>query len=203
MKHPHVPSEISKPTSIPRFHGGIRAVLAALSLCFCLLLTPAKGAVFTIQDGIPATTLVPVSVPVSFSGFSEGTGVQFSVSWDPNILSYQSHSWNSALLGENIVVGSNVGSGQMGLTYTRPNQFGIDSAVLLTISFNALDVGNSPLNFVDTPTLRAISPATSTATWDSGSVEVVPEPVNVALGAFAGLVVVGSSLRRFLVRRTN
>jgi len=134
-----------------------------------------------------------VSLNIVVTNFTGVTGIQFSMDWDPALLSYVGITTGGLPL---------FGSGNIGLTYTSAGKLGIawddiyglgvtlpDGTNLFTINFVARGVpGTSAVNISDVPTLREVvfgttpqTPATADGQVLIGSVLSPPTIASLSL----------------------
>jgi len=173
--------------------------LAVAILCIA---NAAHSAVFTSVGG-SVSPGGSVSVPITVSDFNDVTSFQFTLQWDSNVLQYSS-TGNYGLAG---LVGGSFGylaPNRLTVGWDDPNAVGVtvpSGTTIFSVNFNAVgSPGSSSLiDFTDDPTRREVSVLFSVADFGqtAGTVEVVPEPVNLALGAF-GCVLVGTAAFRRL-----
>ncbi|MEI8041812.1 MAG: cohesin domain-containing protein, partial [Verrucomicrobiota bacterium] len=119
-----------------------------------------------------------VSLNIVVTDFTGVTGIQFSMDWDPALLSYNGFTVGGLPL---------FGSGNIGLTYTSAGKLGIawddiyglgvtlpDGTNLFTINFVARGVpGTSAVNISDVPTLREVVFGTTPQTPTSANGHVL------------------------------
>ena len=137
------------PTVLRRLSGLVALLVAAFPLC-------AQSAVFYVED-VTAEAGEEVMVNVRATGVSSVVGVQFSVSWDPEVLSYLGVE-NIALDGapnENFNQ-TRVDSGYVGYLEVDQSLVGFsyaDSAVVFTLRFQSLSEVSqeTAIGFADTP----------------------------------------------------
>lgn len=191
-----------------RFATIAAGLIAASQLCP----QTARAAVitFTAADS-SAPPSSPVVVPVSVNDFNDVLLFQFTIEWNPSIVQFSSVANLANLPGftvGNFGTGS-TGSGRLTVSWDDGDLSGEDlanGAKLFDINFTTLGgIGSStPVQFTDNPTPRlvgvnmggTVTPATFAQ--DDGSITVVPEPVNTALGVFGAILAGGMIGRRFL-----
>lgn len=149
-----------------------------------------RAAVFSLPD--KSVQPGPVSLPLTMSGLSGASTITFTLAWDKDALQYTSYTKDLSPIGFTVDE-SQTGNGLLGVRYIGTIPVASE-LTLMTFSFSANS--SSAVTFQDGP-IRPLSPTTD-ATWDSGSVEVVPEPVNVALGLFAGFASLVCGFRKLL-----
>jgi hypothetical protein len=148
-------------------------------------------------------------VPVTTAGFTDINNFQFTLTWDPSVITFDSTS-NYGLPG--------LGVGSFGFLEGRPDRLTVswddlgspttraDGTTLFSVVFNAVGQPgeDSSINFSDDPTPREVTAGVGAQEGTimvfegvPGMVTVVPEPINVALGIFGGLVAVTAGYRKF------
>ncbi len=170
---------------------GLSSALAGLAF-FCQALA-ANAAIFDLPN-LTAQPNTTVNVIVTATDFDVTTGFNFDLAFDPAVIGYQGYSGN--LPGLYTPNTDNVGAGTFGIIYEPQGATGTVNGEVLRLEFlTSSTAGISELNF--------LFPAPDGATFNDGQLEVVPEPVNVALGIFAGIGIVGTGVRRWLKARRN
>lgn len=157
-------------------------------------------------------------LPIDVSGFTTVSSFQFTLQWDPGVLSFSSESGFANIGGfssGNFGI-SSVSSGKLTVSWDDPNFAtdggGVslsDGSPLFLINFAA--VGNtglhSDISFVDVPTAREVTVLGNLATFlsVSGGVDVtpVPEPSTAALGLLAFGVSASGIARRIRANRSK
>src|SRR5436190_6538590 len=156
------------------------------------------------------------SLPIDVSGFSTVSSFQFTLQWDPGVLTFASEG-NFANIGGftsgNFGTAS-VSSGKLTVSWDDPNFAtdggGVslaDGSSLFSLNFTA--TGNtglhSDVDFVDVPTAREVTIQGNLETFFSvsGGVDVtpVPEPSIAALGCLGLAVTVRGFARRIRAGR--
>jgi hypothetical protein len=198
--------------------GTSRVALIAAGLLVTSIpgLQTAHGAVITFTAGdASAPPSSPVIVPISVTDFTDVLLFQFTIQWNPNVVQFSSIANLANLPG--FAVGNfgtgNTGSGQLTVSWDDGDLSGEDLANgsrLFDINFTIIGlVGSSTsVQFTDDPTPRLVGinvggiPTPATFAQDDGSVTVVPEPVNAALGLFGAFLAGTLIVRRIFGRRT-
>jgi hypothetical protein len=165
---------------------------------FCV--PAAHGAVvFTAGSG----TVVAggnVSVPITVSGFTDVTSFQFSLQWNEDVIEYSSvGSYGLTSMSSGSFGTSYVTSGALTVSWNYDATTVDDGWTLFAVTFTAIGgIGTrSDVSFTNFPTPREVTVNYGVVDpdWIDGGVTVVPEPVNVALGVFGGLLVSAMTLR--------
>jgi hypothetical protein len=167
---------------------------------------------FSVDDAIVASTdSLELSVRCG-NNFTEVTSFQFSLSWDPAIVQF--NSVGSFGMGAGLamfnVLPATTAQGKLGLVWT-PASAGPETYASGTTIFklNLTALGSagtgSLFQFVDNPSLREVSVNFAAVGFDgrAGNVSIVPEPTKTALvfaGAMAGWGIV-RSVRLRLIRK--
>jgi hypothetical protein len=198
-----------------RFHTIRLAIIAAGLLATSIPGSPtAQAAVITFTAGdASAPPSSPVIVPIAVNDFTDVLLFQFTIQWDPGVVQFSSIANLANLPG--FAVGNfgtgNAGMGQLTVSWDDGDLSGEDLAngsKLFDINFTTIGlVGSSTLvQFTDDPTPRLVginvggTPTPAGFFPDDGSVTVVPEPVNAALGLF-GTLLAGTGIVRWLFGR--
>ncbi len=198
--------------------GRSRAVTSILSRMIAALLAfvPAGHAGIMITAGnadgsaISATPGSYVDVPVSVANFAGVSSMQFTLVYEPTVLSYQSVTVStvggvSVLPGLTLsMFGTPTGNpyhtdpGVLTLAWNDPDELPEGrsaSGAIFTVRLNAIGTSGStsPLTFVSEPTAQnlydILVEEIPDVSWNSGSVAVVPEPVSSALAVVGSLAV--------------
>ena len=193
------------------------ALTKAILFCAPLILATAAHGASSVTFGAgneSAQQNVTVGVPIDVSGFTTVSSFQFTLQWDPAVLSFQSESgfanigsFNSGNFGIN-----SVGSGLLTVSWDDPNVStdggGVslsDASTLFLINFSTIgNVGaHSDINFTDSPTVREVivngvpgTPANFISLPGGVDVVGVPEPSVASLGILAVACGAGSLLLR-------
>jgi hypothetical protein len=182
------------------------ALFGAMATLF-FVTQPIEAAVLvTFQAGsldvLPGQTF---NVPVTCGAdFTDVTSFQFSMSWDPSIIQFNSPP-NS--LGMGTQLGqfnlTSTGSGKLALAWdplsAGPETYPANTTIFninFTANPSASPGSSSPLVFNDSITLRDVSVNFGAATFSqvNGTISVVPEPAQYTL-IFAGFMVVIAAWR--------
>ena len=183
-----------------------KAVLVCVPLCFSAA-SQAASVTFTASNEI-AQQNAALGLPIDVSGFTTVSSFQFTLQWDPTVLSFQSESgfaniggFNSGNFGI-----SSVSSGTLTVSWDDPNFAtdggGVslsDGSTLFLINF--MTIGNvgahSNVSFTDNPTGREVTVNANPATFNAvdGGVDIVsvPEP-SVAALTFLGAACLAGGL---------
>lgn len=146
-----------------------------------------------------------VSVPITVMDFANVAGIQFSLTWDTAVLTLQPTPVGGLISDLSGGIFGNPRAGT--LTWVWADYSGVtvaDSTAIFSVQFTASDIlgASSSVSFRDDPTKRLAALVDGTSgvpfTFD-GSVTVVPEPINWALGLFA-CVFIGTATVRWIVR---
>ena len=197
-------------TRSSRRSGGILTGMLAVSL----LLSPSlqAGLIFT-AGGAAVQPGDLFNLTITASGFTSVASAQFTLSWDPGVLSLQVTPVGG-LPGLLALTSGNFGPfpdnptpGR--LTFSWFEEAGVtlpDHTTIFEVQFSAIGSAGSStsVRFTDDLVPRAAAftdliefvPGTV-----DGMVSVVPEPVNAALAAFGCIVLVGSAVRWRWARR--
>lgn len=149
-----------------------------------------------------------VSVPISVSGFTAVSAFQFTLSWDTAVLTLNPTTpvTVSSFLAGGITTTGTPEAGKLTFIWEAVTQATIaDDNTIFWVEFSASGgVGTSTaLSFIDVPTARLVTffdTTEETPVTIDGSISVVPEPANYALGLFAGILS-GTAGVRWLIRR--
>jgi hypothetical protein len=160
-----------------------------------------------IADAVTVPQGGAAVIPITVSKFTDVTSFQFSLTWDDGAIQYASVN-NFGLNG--LSSGSFTSSpGALTVSWEEPEATGTslgDGSTLFAISFNAtgLSALESPLAFGDIPLPRDVMVNFESVLFETsdGFVTIIPEPVNVALGAFLSILSGGAALRRFWRNRS-
>lgn len=156
-----------------------------------------------------------VSVPVMVSGFVDVSGFQFTLSWSAAELSLDATTpitISSALSSAGTADFNTLTPGRLTFIWDTGTALTLtDNSTIFTMLFLAHGtVGTSTgLSFSDAPTIRGVTFADLTEgtianglmITVNGGVTVVPEPVHLALGCFAGILSGTAGIRWWLGRR--
>jgi hypothetical protein len=191
-----------------------RLILAVLMTGWALGFSSRAAVTFTA-----GTETVPlggtVSVPVTVSGFVEVSGFQFTLTWSATELSLDATTpitVSSALSSAGIADFNTQTPGRLTFIWDTGTALPLtDQITVFTMLFLANGpVGTSTqLSFSDTPTVRSVTfddltegtIANGLMITVNGGVTVVPEPVPLALGCFAGILAGTAGVRWWLCRR--
>lgn len=174
-----------------------------------MLVAPSlRGAVMFTAGTESVASGGDVSVPISVSGFTAVSAFQFTLSWDPGVLTLNPTTpvTVSAFLAGGTSTTGTPEAGKLTFIWDTGTQATIaDDNTIFSVEFSALGgVGTSTdLSFIDIPTARLVTfvdTSEETPVTFDGSISVVPEPVNYALGLFAGILS-GTAGVRWLNRR--
>ena len=193
------------PTKNMKLHQSPLFVLGAL----LLLAQPLQAAMFA-PDSASVLQGSAFSVPVRVSSFTDITTFQFTLSWTSGVLQYSSVS-DFGL--------PDMSSGNFGFRTSAPGVLTVswddstlagvsrtDGSIAFSINFVATGTSglHTTLDFGDNPTSREV-----TANIGGEPVEVnfdsapgtfvvtpVPEPINLALGLFAGVLIGATVIRQ-------
>jgi hypothetical protein len=176
--------------------GATKAIILSTLLLLSASARAASTVTFTAGNEI-AQQNASLGVPIDVSGFTTVSSFQFTLQWDPGVLTFQSEVVLTNIGG--FTSGSfgtgSVSSGKLTVSWDDPNFAtdggGVslsDGSSLFFVNFMA--VGNtgfhSGIDFVDSPTIREVTVQGGAATFlsVSGAVDVtpVPEPSLAALG---------------------
>jgi hypothetical protein len=161
-------------------------------------LSPAAIVTFTAgnESALPAS---PVTVAITVSGFNDVFGFSFSLEWNPSVVQFNSIANLASLPGfdSGDFNTTQTSSGRLGVLWNDDNLSGetlANSSKLFDINFTTAAGGSTPLAFTDNPVARDVVvivngfPTQATFAGVDGSLTVVPEPINVALGLFAAIL---------------
>jgi hypothetical protein len=151
-----------------------------------------------------------LGVPVSVGDFVDVTSFQFVLRWDKDILQFVSVNFaGSPLPG---LDSSNFGTdgtadGELRVSWDFLPTTLVGTPTAFSVNYAALGgIGEqTPVSFEGVqgfPIEVTVNFAAVTPEFSIGGVSVVPEPINVALGAFAGVFAVGTTVSWFLKRRS-
>jgi len=180
---------------------------------FVLLAPTMRAAVITFIAGDETVGLSsPVAVPITVNGFTDVTTVQFTLEWDSAVIQYLSVG-NFVLPG---MTASSFGTGEaaagtLTVSWDDPDILGETlSSGAKIFDINYISAGSAGLTDVSF-TGSVVPLEVTTRVGDDfivqdfvgspGSVNVVPEPINIALGVFAGLFVGATTLRWVFKKR--
>lgn len=171
---------------------------------FTLVLTSHAAVEFTAGIGETRQPGDTFSLPISVAGFQNVDAFAFSLVWDSGVLTLKSPAtvlnpgaqtagWSELLNTTTL--------GTLGYSWDSTTLTSLaDSSILLTVEFTVIGgSGNYPLTFADLPAARSVDQNFGTESiplTHNGSLNVVPEPVNVALGLF-GFVFMGTAAARW------
>jgi len=190
-----------------RFTFLLRAMVLAVSF---LISDASRAAMVTFQASMEAVQEEsPVTVAFTVSDFTEVTTFQFTIEWNPAVIQFSSiGDFGLPDLASNDFTVSET-PGKLWVSWEDEDLMGetlADESLIFHVNF--MPVGGSAGNstdilFTDDPTPREVSVDLAEADFNSinGHVSVVPEPVNVALGLFAGVFVSSVTLRWISSRR--
>lgn len=194
-----------------------RAVVRSLGCAVIALVFAAPVARGAAVVSLPTTTVpatgfvVPITLqsadpnPLPLSGF------QIELRWDPGLLTYVSVA-SMPLSGSGAYTVNETGAGILRAIWSTSSADNIYLGAptpLLSLNFSATSVPSSPTIAFSTPdqyantlfvVVGAIPQAYSGVTWLDGALQVVPEPINLALGIFFGLAVVTAGARRWVLK---
>jgi hypothetical protein len=161
---------------------------------------PAWAAVGFLGDEFTVQESDPVAMPITVTNFTDVDSFQFTLEWQPGVLSFSSVTITNTLADLSYSAGSgsdsfgdaDVANGKLTVVWFSSAQDLGDNANLFTVNFTTVGAAgtSSTVAFVDDPVLREVSVnsvAVGFAQLD-GNVSVVPEPMNMALGLFAAAV---------------
>lgn len=181
---------------------GLGRLLSGFALGLVLALAPSSRvqAAADFQFRMPDQTVEvgeTVLVPIYALNWDTIGNFQFDVNWNAELLTY-----NSTTIGIPELQPPSGGAGTLTFLYTDPTPPATWPAEtpIATIQFTATTEGITPLTFSDVLVGRSGQPVTYTL--DNGSITVVPEPINVALGTFAGLVLCVGAVRKCRNRKS-
>ena len=162
-----------------------------------------------------------VKIPVSTSGFTQATSLQFTLRWDASVLQWvgMSDFGLPGLAAENFHTGG-AAEGRLAFSWDDPNATGVtvaDGTALFHVEFKAVSQGTSKsmIEFQDSPTLREVTVnfAAAPFMWESGqviveaeskrsgvSVEVVPQ---LSMRGGEGLVLRGEAGATYRIEYTE
>ena len=167
-----------------------------------------QGQVFVVVDDA-TNTVNPgetIAVPVKVgAGFADVTSLQFSLGWDPAVLSFDSVG--------NFGIGANLGHfnqnsgvtdlGKLGFAWDPVSGIGEtypEGTTIFDLSLTAVGAGgtSSMINFTGDPTSQeaSINFGATTVSGDAGTISVVPEPQETAAIVLASLVAFVVLVRR-------
>lgn len=179
------------------------AAKCLLLACFAFSTPACQAAVvsFSLPE-LAATQGVPIDVPITVSGFSGVTSVQFTLEWTSGGLGFiETRDWNLRGFGL-----ANVGylpsnPNRLTIAWEDPDATGVNlnnGDAIFSIRFNPTTT--SLIEFTDAAPGREVTIGfvEQTFGFDNGSVDVepVPEPINIALGIFGGVFVGVAALRK-------
>jgi hypothetical protein len=189
-------------------------ILVILLTGLLLLARSAEAAVITFSAGDETVgTSSPVAVPITVSGFTDVVTFQFTLSWEPGVVQYLSVG-NFGLSGLTAASfgTTQVDSGILTVSWDDATLLGQDlvtGSKLFDLNFiTASSPGNTLVSFTGIPaglevsTIAGSNITAQTFNPIAGSVNVVPEPINIALGVFAGLFAGTTTLRWILKKRS-
>jgi hypothetical protein len=179
------------------------------------------GAVYPTPTFTAGTAAVDsgssVSVPITVSDFSSVIGAQFTLSWSAGVLQYVgTGDYNSQLSAVGLSAGSfgTPGSGTLTFVWfdTTTNQVSgttlTAGTIIFSVQFTAIGAlgSSTPVSFGDVPTAKDVMfPDLSEVTpfIANGGVNVIPEPVNWALGLFVCVFIGVATFRWISVRKAS
>lgn len=174
--------------------------LSILAAC-AFVQAAAGGVIFSAGSAVGAPG-GPVTVPIQVSGFTDVTSVQFTLQWDAGVLQYSSVG-NFGLTGVDAgIFGYKPGTpDRLTFSWDDPDGTGKTASsgtTIFSVNFIGVAEGSSLVSFTDAPTAREVNVLWNPVTFDggAGTVEVVPEPVNLALGVFGAVLLVSAVFRR-------
>lgn len=175
----------------------------ALALAFLSVPATMSAAVFTLGN-VSGTPGSDVTVPLTTSGFTrtDWSGAEFTVTWEPSVLTYKSHSTPlfSGALFEPSTGGFSWSTGGQTTVPNGSTIFQVTFTIASTASVGSYEVGFHQ----DYPPLVVFDDlSTETPLTTAGSIEAVPEPVNYALMLFACAFAGFSGIRRMIHRRQS
>jgi hypothetical protein len=186
-------------------------VFLSAAITGVMLHSPSSHAavLFTAGSG-QVTPSESFSVPITVSGFTEVTSFQYSLAWDPAVLQFSSvGDFGLVYLTSGTFGTTETASGTLTVAWDDVDLAGKnlpDDSSIFNMNFTAVggQGSSSFIWFTNVPTALEVTVDLVPVAFNSmdGSVNVVPEPINIALGAFAGLFVGASALRRVLNKRS-
>jgi hypothetical protein len=193
-----------------RFSMARMVLVLASMLAVFLGFSPQSHAavVLTAGGGSAGDTVAPggtLTIPIYVSGFSGLKTLQFSLTWDNGMLSYQTHGPADTAIGGFPTFGplTPVNTLTFAWVNTSPQTLA-DGSALFTVSFTAgSSVGSTALNFGGTIKASDASGVVSVTTVADQIMVAVPEPVNWALGLFACVFIGGTTVRWVANRRPD
>jgi hypothetical protein len=170
----------------------IKTLTTALTLFFGLLLlgtAPAQAQTVTFNaESASVAAGNTVTIPVTVQGFDDITGVQFTLEWDPSVLSFNSTGNPDNVTGiSGGVFGdpteNNVPPGHLTVVWDDPNATGVtlgDGTAFFTVTLTATGSAGaaSDITFTGDPTEQLVASGTDVLTFASndGSVNVTAPP---------------------------
>ncbi|MDB4691760.1 cohesin domain-containing protein, partial [Verrucomicrobia bacterium] len=155
-------------TSLPGYTKKI--CLAFLAVISAAGLQQAAATNFIIEDQTLAGDAATVTVPVKVSDFANVGAMQFTISWDPAVLTYSSLGDfdHSTLSTELFFFGANnfntdfVGAGNLAVLYEQilsADASIADDETIFSITFNVIggDGSSTAVSFTDVPTPRKLA----------------------------------------------
>ena len=208
--------------SVPR--GGVRWLQTGrVLLVLTGVLAVFVGVSPTLHAGVICTagsgndTVAPngsVIIPITVSGFANLEGAQFSLSWNAGgqVLSFQ------GVVGVNSAISAGSAFGLPGIGYVPVNTLTwlwssgtpvsvADNTAIFSLEFTASGSAgaSTAVSFGNTPTPIRVFDVNGplSFTGNNDNVNVVPEPVNWALGLFACVFIGSATVRWVSNRRTT
>ena len=188
--------------------------LFLLAILFICRLSPAAIVTFTAgnETAPPAS---PVTVAITVTGFNDVYGFSFSLQWNPSVVQFNSIANLASLPGfdSGDFNTTQTSSGRLGVLWNDDNLSGetlANASKLFDLNFTTVGAAgtSTPLAFSNDPVARDVvviingMPTQATFSGIDGSLAVVPEPINVALGVFA-VIFAGMTLVRGVRQRTT
>ena len=172
-----------------------------------LLASAARGAIVTFVGGTDTVGISsPATVAVTVNDFTDVVGFQFTIEWDPSVVQYSSvGNFGLDFLTAGSFGTTEVGSGFLTVAWFDNdliNQTLVNASTLFDINFTSANApGSTDISFTGS---RAPMEVNTFVDPDflpldfgvlNGSVTVVPEPLNKALGLFACCFVAAMTAR--------
>ncbi len=185
-------------------------MLLGLLVAAVLYSQPSRAAVVTFEaSNESAPPANPVAVAITVANFTDVFGFSLSLQWDPNVIQFGSIGTLADLPGFSTgnFNTSQTSVGRLGVLWDDTDFSGnslANGSLLFGVNFTAIGAAGTftTLSFGDTPTARDVvviaggTPMQATFAGVDGSVTVVPEPINVALGLFVAIFVGTLTVRR-------
>ena len=169
-----------------------------------LMVSPASRAAVSFTAGSPNQTAPQNSVaivPVTVSGFDNVTSFQFTLVWDPGVITFQSLGSTFGVPGLSSANFGNPAADRLTVSWdTFPGVSVANGSTLFSVNYTAVgSIGSqTAISFGTSPVAPEVTQNALLSQFVGipGSLEVVPEPVNVALSLFACAFLASATYKR-------